>query len=80
MLEFKLPDVAEGLHEAEILRWMVQPGDQVKLDQPMVEIQTDKSVAEIGAPLIPAPVRGAAEFFERAEAGGLVGGLREEVT
>ncbi len=51
MLEFKLPDVAEGLHEAEILRWMVQPGDQVKLDQPMVEIQTDKSVAEIGAPV-----------------------------
>ena len=51
MLEFKLPDVAEGLHEAEILRWVVQPGDQVKLDQPMVEIQTDKSVAEIGAPV-----------------------------
>jgi pyruvate dehydrogenase E2 component (dihydrolipoamide acetyltransferase) len=51
MLEFKLPDVAEGLHEAEILRWMVQPGDQVKLDQPMVEIQTDKSIAEIGAPV-----------------------------
>ncbi len=51
MLEFKLPDVAEGIHEAEILRWMVQPGEQVKLDQPMVEIQTDKSVAEIGAPV-----------------------------
>ena len=48
MLEFKLPDVAEGIHEAEILRWMVAPGEQVKLDQPMVEIQTDKSVAEIG--------------------------------
>ncbi len=51
MLEFKLPDVAEGIHEAEILRWMVKPGEQVKLDQPMVEIQTDKSVAEIGAPV-----------------------------
>jgi pyruvate dehydrogenase E2 component (dihydrolipoamide acetyltransferase) len=51
MLEFKLPDVAEGIHEAEILRWMVAPGEQVKLDQPMVEIQTDKSVAEIGAPV-----------------------------
>ncbi|HEY7347557.1 MAG TPA: dihydrolipoamide acetyltransferase family protein [Ktedonobacterales bacterium] len=51
MIEFKLPDVAEGIHEAEILRWMVKPGDQVKLDQPMVEIQTDKSVAEIGAPV-----------------------------
>jgi len=51
MLEFKLPDVAEGIHEAEILNWKVKPGDQVKLDQPMVEIQTDKSVAEIGAPV-----------------------------
>jgi pyruvate dehydrogenase E2 component (dihydrolipoamide acetyltransferase) len=51
MLEFKLPDVAEGIHEAEILRWMVAPGEQVRLDQPMVEIQTDKSVAEIGAPV-----------------------------
>jgi pyruvate dehydrogenase E2 component (dihydrolipoamide acetyltransferase) len=51
MLEFKLPDVGEGIHEAEVLRWMVKPGDQVKLDQPMVEIQTDKSVAEIGAPV-----------------------------
>ncbi len=51
MLEFKLPDVAEGIHEAEILRWLVAPGEQVKLDQPMVEIQTDKSVAEIGAPV-----------------------------
>ncbi len=51
MLEFRLPDVGEGIHEAEILRWMVQPGDQVKIDQPMVEIQTDKSVAEIGSPI-----------------------------
>jgi pyruvate dehydrogenase E2 component (dihydrolipoamide acetyltransferase) len=51
MLEFRLPDVGEGIHEAEILRWMVQPGDQVKIDQPMVEIQTDKSVAEIGSPV-----------------------------
>ncbi len=51
MLEFKLPDVAEGIHEAEILNWKVKPGDQVRLDQPMVEIQTDKSVAEIGAPI-----------------------------
>ena len=30
MLEFKLPDVAEGIHEAEILRWMVAPGEQVE--------------------------------------------------
>lgn len=51
MFEFKLPDVGEGMHEAEILRWRVQPGDTVKVDQPMLEIQTDKAVVEIPAPV-----------------------------
>jgi pyruvate dehydrogenase E2 component (dihydrolipoamide acetyltransferase) len=51
MLEFKLPDVGEGIHEAEVLRWLVKPGDQVKLDQPMVEIQADKGVVEIPSPV-----------------------------
>ncbi len=51
MFEFKLPDVGEGMHEAEILRWHVKPGDSVKVDQPMLEIQTDKAVVEIPAPV-----------------------------
>jgi pyruvate dehydrogenase E2 component (dihydrolipoamide acetyltransferase) len=51
MFEFKLPDVGEGMHEAEILRWLVAPGDTVKIDQPMLEIQTDKAVVEIPAPV-----------------------------
>ena len=51
MFEFKLPDVGEGMHEAEILRWHVKPGDTVKVDQPMLEIQTDKAVVEIPAPV-----------------------------
>jgi pyruvate dehydrogenase E2 component (dihydrolipoamide acetyltransferase) len=51
MLEFKLPDVGEGIHEAEVLRWLVKPGDQIKLDQPMVEIQADKGVVEIPSPI-----------------------------
>jgi pyruvate dehydrogenase E2 component (dihydrolipoamide acetyltransferase) len=51
MFEFKLPDVGEGMHEAEILRWLVAPGDTVKVDQPMLEIQTDKAVVEIPAPV-----------------------------
>lgn len=50
MLHFKLPDVGEGLHEAEIVRWLVRPGDVVTQDQPMVEIQTDKALVEISAP------------------------------
>lgn len=51
MVEFKLPDVGEGMHEAEIVRWLVQPGDLVKLDQIMLEIQTDKALVEIPAPV-----------------------------
>ncbi len=63
MVEFKLPDVGEGLHEAEVLRWLVAVGDVVKQDQPIVEIQTDKAVVEI-----PSPVAGRVQEI-RAQAG-----------
>ena len=49
--QFKLPDVGEGIHEAEILQWLVNEGDRVALNQPLLEIQTDKAVVEIPAPL-----------------------------
>jgi pyruvate dehydrogenase E2 component (dihydrolipoamide acetyltransferase) len=51
MQEFKLPDLGEGMQEAEIRRWLVKPGDMVKLDQPMVEVETDKAVVEIPSPI-----------------------------
>ena len=51
MYEFKLPDVGEGIHEAEILRWLVNVGDTVARDQPILEIQTDKAVVEIPSPM-----------------------------
>ncbi len=51
MQEFKLPDLGEGMHEAEIARWLVKPGDTVKLDQPMVEVETDKALVEIPSPV-----------------------------
>ncbi len=49
--EFKLPDVGEGLHEAELLKWMVNEGDTVKIDQPLLEVQTDKAAVEITSPV-----------------------------
>jgi pyruvate dehydrogenase E2 component (dihydrolipoamide acetyltransferase) len=49
--EFKLPDVGEGIHEAEISRWLVTVGDTVILNQPLLEIQTDKAIVEIPAPV-----------------------------
>src|SRR5579872_6261216 len=51
MQEFKLPDLGEGMQEAEIRRWLVTPGDILKLDQPMVEVETDKAVIEIPSPV-----------------------------
>jgi len=51
MQEFKLPDLGEGMQEAEIRRWLVKSGETVRLDQPMVEVETDKAVVEIPAPV-----------------------------
>jgi pyruvate dehydrogenase E2 component (dihydrolipoamide acetyltransferase) len=48
--EFKLPDLGEGLTEGEIARWLVAEGDHVAEDQPLVEIQTDKTTVEIPSP------------------------------
>ncbi|WP_254829560.1 dihydrolipoamide acetyltransferase family protein [Haloglomus salinum] len=49
--EFKLPDVGEGLTEAEIVSWLVEPGDTVSEDQPVAEVETDKAVVEVPAPV-----------------------------
>jgi len=51
MYQFKLPDVGEGIHEAEILKWLVAEGDTVAVNQPILEIQTDKAVVEIPSPV-----------------------------
>jgi pyruvate dehydrogenase E2 component (dihydrolipoamide acetyltransferase) len=48
--EFKLPDIGEGVVEGEVVRWLVKEGDALRLDQPMVEIMTDKATVEIPAP------------------------------
>jgi pyruvate dehydrogenase E2 component (dihydrolipoamide acetyltransferase) len=48
--EFKLPDIGEGVVEGEVVRWLVNEGDRVREDQPLVEIMTDKATVEIPAP------------------------------
>lgn len=47
---FLLPDLGEGLHEAEIVEWHVKAGDEVKADAPLVSVETDKAVVEVPAP------------------------------
>jgi pyruvate dehydrogenase E2 component (dihydrolipoamide acetyltransferase) len=49
-LEFKLPDIGEGVSEGEIVNWLVKAGDTVAEDQDMVEVMTDKATVTIGAP------------------------------
>jgi pyruvate dehydrogenase E2 component (dihydrolipoamide acetyltransferase) len=49
-LEFKLPDIGEGVTEGEIVSWLVASGDAVAQDQDMVEVMTDKATVTIGAP------------------------------
>lgn len=48
--EFKLPDIGEGVVEGEIVKWLVQPGDSIEIDQPMVEVMTDKATVVIPSP------------------------------
>lgn len=59
MRTFDLPDLGEGLQEAEIVTWHVSAGDHVVVDQPLVSVETDKAVVEV-----PSPFRGRiAELF-----------------
>ena len=46
MSQFNLPDLGEGLEEAEIVAWHVNQGDHVVTDQPLVSVETDKAVVE----------------------------------
>ena len=47
---FRLPDVGEGLIEAEVLRWLVAVGDDVAVNDPIVEIETAKASVELPSP------------------------------
>jgi pyruvate dehydrogenase E2 component (dihydrolipoamide acetyltransferase) len=50
-VDFVLPDVGEGLEEGEIVSWLVEAGDSVTRDQPLVEVQTDKALVELPSPV-----------------------------
>lgn len=93
MKVFHLPDIGEGLQEAEIVSWHVSPGDHVVADQPLLSIETDKAVVELPAPRSGTIARlygevgddivvGAAlvEFEDgsEADAGAIVGNLKDE--
>jgi pyruvate dehydrogenase E2 component (dihydrolipoamide acetyltransferase) len=47
---FKLPDLGEGLTEAEIVEWHIEPGDEVTADTPLISIETDKAIVDVPCP------------------------------
>src|SRR5690606_39628288 len=49
-LSFKMPDIGEGVHEGEIVKWYVAPGSRVAEDDPLVEVMTDKATVTIASP------------------------------
>lgn len=49
--EVKLPDIGEGVTEGEMVKWLVQVGDQVEADQPVAEVMTDKATVEVPSPI-----------------------------
>jgi pyruvate dehydrogenase E2 component (dihydrolipoamide acetyltransferase) len=69
---FTLPELGEGIHEGEILKWHVKPGDQVEEDQVLVEVQNDKAVVEI-----PSPVKGTVKEVKMSE--GTIGVVGDEL-
>lgn len=50
-MEFKLPDIGEGVAEGEIVTWLVKAGDPIKEDQPFVEVMTDKATVQLPSPV-----------------------------
>ncbi|MDQ6596802.1 2-oxo acid dehydrogenase subunit E2 [Bacillus salipaludis] len=49
--QFKMPDIGEGIHEGEIVKWFIKPGDKVQEDDVLCEVQNDKAVVEIPSPV-----------------------------
>jgi 2-oxoisovalerate dehydrogenase E2 component (dihydrolipoyl transacylase) len=51
LYQFKLPDIGEGVTEAEITAWHVKPGDRVREDQPLLDVMTDKATVDMSSPV-----------------------------
>ncbi len=71
-LEFKLPDLGEGLTEGEIVKWLVMPGQEVKEGQPFVQVETDKALVEIPAPRSGVVLALLAQEGERVQVGRVI--------
>lgn len=76
--EFRLPDIGEGLTEAEIVRWLIPVGEAVATDQSVVEVETDKAVVEIPSPFAGVVLHHGAAAGEVVEVGSILVVVGEE--
>jgi 2-oxoisovalerate dehydrogenase E2 component (dihydrolipoyl transacylase) len=51
-MDFALPEIGEGVYEAELIRWLIQPGEAIKRGQPLAEVMTDKATMEVPSPFL----------------------------
>lgn len=72
MFEFKLPDLGEGIHEGEILKWYVKVGDTIAEDDPLIDVETDKAAVTIPSPKAGAIQRLGGEVGDTIEVGAVI--------
>lgn len=70
--EIKLPEIGEGVTEGELVKWLVKPGDALKIDQPMAEVMTDKATVEIPSTMNGSVVSLAVKEGDVVKVGGLL--------
>src|ERR1700704_4614733 len=73
--EFKLPDLGEGIHEAQVLAWKVAPGQEVAAFQPLVEVESAKAAVELTAPVAGRVIETRFAEGTPAQLGDVVGGV-----
>lgn len=71
-MDFALPEIGEGLYEAEVVRWLVQPGDSVKHGQSLLEVMTDKATMEVPSPFVGKVVKLKAEPGQKIKVGSTI--------
>lgn len=70
--EIKLPEIGEGVTEGEMVKWLVKPGDALKMDQPLAEVMTDKATVEIPSTFTGSVVSLAVKEGDVVKVGGLL--------
>ncbi len=80
MFEFRLPDLGEGIHEGEIIKWHVKVGELIKADDPLVDVETDKAAVTIPSPVGGRIVRLGGEVGDTVIVGEVVAVIDETLT